>query len=427
MGKVKLILAIALLAACGEDENMHTSNGKSSLTIEIIDGDNQTVSFNTPLENSLLVKVTRNEREAVKDAWITFVPNDNSANSYTLVKTDAEGLAYIDWTAGCEAGDNHVQVVLLDSISARIDSVQFTAHVQPPTGWGKSCGSRYETVSMALHPNGDLYAFQNGNKRITRSRDKGVSWSEVITFPAQTSLSDAKIAIDNMGNIITATAVGILLSSDDGSSWVWRDNGITNVEYPQDLTATDNGDLFYSSYFGGLYRSQNKGLSWTSIMTGLSFNDRFYHLSKLPDGTLFVVNDLGNVYKSVDNGEKWTYIKFQPTYNVSSLFIDGDGTMYIGATNSNAELYKSSDKGLNWQLVTTVPDDAGCYDEIKTIKKRFNDVYFYSGCVGLFKCSNGNCVGVDNDHTSVFGQFELTSAHEIAVGSGDGIWYNFHF
>src|SRR5688572_21969654 len=159
MGKVKLILAIALLAACGEDENVHPSNGKSFLTIEIIDGDNQTVSFNTALENRLVVKVTRNESEAVKDAWITFVPNDNSANSYNLIKTDTEGLAYIDWTAGCEPGDNHVKAVLLDSINARIDSVQFTAHVQPPTGWGKSCGGRYETVSMALHPNGNLYAF----------------------------------------------------------------------------------------------------------------------------------------------------------------------------------------------------------------------------------------------------------------------------
>lgn len=95
-----------------------------------------------------------------------------------------------------------------------------------------------------------------------RSGNLGTSW-EKIEFPK----GDGKIfdIVVNDTNVYVADH-GVMYSSDNGTNWVDRVNGITNTIYEISQT---NSNLFAGSYAGNIFHSIDNGLSWKEIGFGL--------------------------------------------------------------------------------------------------------------------------------------------------------------
>lgn len=183
--------------------------------------------------------------------------------------------------------------------------------------------------------------------------------------------------------MITAGLDGVLLSSDNGSTWIQRNNGIDSIFIYRITSEGNNVFISSSGTNPKIYRSSNLGLNWTEVMNGLpssfvyvlfasnnyiyaGFSGGLYYTTnsgvnwisanwteKTPTafaklgGILFAGTSGHGVYKSTDNGINWTACNNGlTTLNIRALEVLGTdlfaGTYYGGA------IYKSTDNGNNW-------------------------------------------------------------------------------
>ena len=99
------------------------------------------------------------------------------------------------------------------------------------------------------------------------STNGGISWQGVAApfFNAITFRSEP-------GKLWVGTIVGVWLSTDDGSTWVVRNNGLTSDPYSSSMLRI-NGTLVTALKFGGsgVFQSTDDGLHWTGFGEGLPF------------------------------------------------------------------------------------------------------------------------------------------------------------
>ena len=238
-------------------------------------------------------------------------------------------------------------------------------------------------ASLAIHPNGDLYAgvwgggllrsTNNGNSWSCigftgsdvggifissngyifltesvpyRSTDYGITWQEVAYGP---------IAKDNAGNIYSSRRSGnvIYKSTNSGTSWIeW-----TYYYYsdPNDFLFKDPQNVFLSDHLNGIYRLVNNiwvksfpsmpgGLgTWCIEVTNggvLLAGTGYYGPSSSPKG----------VYRSVDNGVNWERVFSNGIENtqVFSIVTNSAGIIFAGTTNG---VFKSADEGVTWDPI----------------------------------------------------------------------------
>jgi len=258
--------------------------------------------------------------------------------------------------------------------------------------WEKTNGPFGTYVnSIALHPNGDLYASckdiglfrstDNGenwtfigfeNKSISkifisasgyifidvegivyRSTDWAVSWHDLNLNHTSPSCIDD----DNFGNIyITFMLMNqpdvILRSTDFGDTWsIW--STYSYGTFINDLLFCNmNSNIFLSDLSNGIYRLVNNNWvkSFPSIPGGLGT----YCIEVTNGGALLA--GTGNtgpystrqgIYKSVDNGVNWLRVISNGIENtdVYSIVINSAGTIFAGTTNG---VFKSTDEGISW-------------------------------------------------------------------------------
>jgi hypothetical protein len=120
-----------------------------------------------------------------------------------------------------------------------------------------------------VNHNGILFAARETNNMpySYTSSDGGSVWSELnnINFPTITFLSEGSV-------LWAGTIDGVWLSTNNGSTWFERNNGLSADPYSSSIIRV-NGTLITSLKFGGsgVYRSSNNGLNWENIGTGLPF------------------------------------------------------------------------------------------------------------------------------------------------------------
>lgn len=120
-----------------------------------------------------------------------------------------------------------------------------------------------------INHNGIMFAARETNNMpySYTSSDGGSVWSELnnINFPTITYLSEGSV-------LWAGTIDGVWLSTNNGSTWFERNNGLSADPYSSSILRV-NGTLITSLKFGGsgVYRSSNNGLNWENIGTGLPF------------------------------------------------------------------------------------------------------------------------------------------------------------
>lgn len=140
-------------------------------------------------------------------------------------------------------------------------------------------------------------------------------------------------------NHFAGGATGAYLSINKGENFALSNTGNDAVG-PTRGFAKDN-NYIYTSTSQGVFRSDNNGTSWIAKSNGLT---NLLTSGILSVGTnLFVVTPTG-VFKSVDQGSNWSPAGLAGT-DVRCITAIAN-TLYVGTNGSG--IYKSTDLGTNW-------------------------------------------------------------------------------
>jgi|WetSurMetagenome_2_1015567.scaffolds.fasta_scaffold53352_2 hypothetical protein len=172
---------------------------------------------------------------------------------------------------------------------------------------------------------------------IYKSTDNGTSW-----IAANNGLSNlnVKSIVVSGGNIFTGTSGGVFISTDDAASWTPVNNGLTN----QDVfcIAISGSNMFAGTGGNGVYLSTNNGQNWNTVNTGLT--NQIIKCLAISGTKLFAGTGGNGVYLSTNNGTSWSEAGLTYLY-VHSLQVSGSN-LFAGMEGAGVQL--TTNNGTNW-------------------------------------------------------------------------------
>ncbi len=191
-------------------------------------------------------------------------------------------------------------------------------------------GSSFSLVTV---PTGFAFAlsqnnyFLGSNNGVYKSNDDGLTW----TGSGLTG-NTINVMKFNGNNLFAGTnSNGLYISTDYGSSWNQRNNGLTTTKIK---SLCFSGFNIYCGTDSGIFISTNNGNSWNTAGMELQGNSNFIITSNT--NILFTGTATSGVYSTTNNGANWTSIGI-PAMDVGC--ITSDGINIFACTNI---LYSSS-------------------------------------------------------------------------------------
>jgi len=161
-----------------------------------------------------------------------------------------------------------------------------------------------------------------------------IQWSNVTS-----SLPWIRVLYVKGNNIYAGTDNGIFCSTDNGTNWIEKNNGLTNKAINTIVSVNDT--LFTGTNGGGAFLSADEGENWNSVQT-LPLK----YISCLCANNNDIYAAYSNfLYRSADKGKTWIELSVYGFGGIKSILLDID-TIYT-ATARNG-ISKSIDKGYNW-------------------------------------------------------------------------------
>lgn len=142
---------------------------------------------------------------------------------------------------------------------------------------------------------GQLY-FYNPLTGLLKSTNLGASWSALPAFPG----SGITFFMEHNSYLFTLEANGIYRSSDQGNSWVRKDNGLPGAS----LTGlTASGNELYSISSDLVYKSVDEGDTWVNVQNGITTTS--FHGITASQGKVCIASYQNGIYVSSDAGANW--------------------------------------------------------------------------------------------------------------------------
>ena len=177
---------------------------------------------------------------------------------------------------------------------------------------------------------------------ILRSTDKGSSWGKIDGGPEGHDISamGANPRFIFFANSTFASPGGIFRSSDGGESWQEVSSGLTNRNIKA-LAVMDS--VLLAGTPAAVFRSTNDGTSWSSITTGLPSSN--FRLLFENDTLLFASGEVGGFFRSTDLGMSWAISDTGMTGAfVHDLFFTGQEIL----AQTGSGVFRSTDLGSHW-------------------------------------------------------------------------------
>ena len=237
-----------------------------------------------------------------------------------------------------------------------------------PTGsnvWQKANkGILEHTVLSFVKKDSILYAITT--RAIYSTNDKGSNWDIVYDGSCFDSGSQVKVIVYNSDFYLGGVSNGIYMSSDDGKTWLSRNNGLGEFQhrFPNQIDAF-NSILGISSNDFNIYLSMDEGNSWENS----ELNDTVINYLASNGSNFFKL--FNNYYIKKNENDSWKKISV-PYYTIDLILIDTTlisanhyGISYTGYNNPSI---LDSETTQNWPFSLT---ELICY----TLTTNNNNIY----------------------------------------------------
>lgn len=179
-----------------------------------------------------------------------------------------------------------------------------------------------------IDPSNNDVLFAKTDSGLFRTTDGAANWSPLNSPSALQSTAGFAFDPSDSQHIFAATADGLYVSSNGGTNWVYG-----NLPYSLAAVAVRDGMWVASTIFGRLYASVNAGGSWTPIDTGLHAGEHPRIALHPADSSQLIVGGLSGLASTSNGGTTWTdrnsgYVASFVSSLASSV---GSGRVYIGA------------------------------------------------------------------------------------------------
>jgi hypothetical protein len=147
---------------------------------------------------------------------------------------------------------------------------------------------------------------------------------------------------------------GVFLSTNNGTSWVQRNTGLTNDSITS--FAVNGSNIFAATFDGKVFLSTNNGANWTGAYSGLPGNSRDVRAFTVSGANIFAGIEFGGVYLSTNNGSSWTAVNngipLDSSSNTGTLSLTTDGTKIFAGTIKQG-VFLSTNNGASWTSENT--------------------------------------------------------------------------
>jgi photosystem II stability/assembly factor-like uncharacterized protein len=260
--------------------------------------------------------------------------------------------------------------------------------------WSKIPKSQFQKQVQKLAVDGNtIYA--EGNDSLFVSTNNGSTWKN-IKGNLETDYANLLYKTDKY--LFACFHDGTYRTSDNGAIWDTLKYDSKKIINVADMIY-DNGDLFIVNYTLGVLKSTDDGTTWNQINYGIT--DIRLHSIDLFGNRLCAAPYSGKVFLSEDRGENWALIKNSSSkYNVSSILLAENkifiGTTYTGSPYIGDGVKLSLDNGLTWLDASSGLGNANTINNLVKL-----DDYIYAGTannsVYKAKISDFDNVGVNDE------------------------------
>lgn len=139
------------------------------------------------------------------------------------------------------------------------------------------------------------------------SADGGVSWDSLYANPDVAKPIAVITDPDNAARVwIAREGYGVLYSNNEGGTWEWRIEGLTNLNVLTLEMAPDNPGVIFAGCEGtpNVFITINGGIQWTALSSPPTGSVYDIETPGSPYDILLVACD-GGIYRSVDGGASW--------------------------------------------------------------------------------------------------------------------------
>lgn len=313
--------------------------------------------------------------------------------------------------------------------------------------WQQSAGTAGLNMQSLL-TNG-TYNYAGGQTGAYLSTDSAANYSLANT--GNDNVGPTRGFTKDNNYIYTCTSQGAFRSSDNGSTWVSKSIGLTNLLGSGILkvgtrlfyvgptgvfVSTDQGDnwstaglsttdvrcitaindtLFVGTNGAGIYKSIDWGASWTAINNGLGGSTNFRAIES-KGNTLFAGGQIGTgVYRSIDYGANWTLLGGGLVSGSYRGFASNSQLIVAGSFGSG--VFYSTDNGDNWTTINSGLTDLTIFD----LELNDNYIIAATNTQGVFRFALSNLnlpTGIsDFDLNTAISIFPNPTTNQINVSS----------
>ena len=326
------------------------------------------------------------------------------------------------------------------------DSLIFYNHIESGTYKSTDGGLTWKKIIYhygSLHKNSSNHIFKLGMyscDELSVSTDLGETWQDYSLGVCNMGVfGDIEFA-KNDSMWIVGSYNGVLISTDFGINWEFRNNGLpANNKGVYSVYVDDKDNIFLGMVNQGVFYSSNYGNNWVPLRNGIT-NSSVRDLVAVNDSTFYAATKSG-LYYTTDRGANWNYynsnthfisinklLKYKDSFlaaTAQSLFLINEEEILFfdeGVNDvvsykfyefenkiyslTNFGLYYSENNGNNWNLI-----DSAWKRQINDITS--SDDYLFFVCANeLFYSKDGlsdwkvkttpeNCYSIISTHNNI--------------------------